>query len=930
MLISNLIIFFQCFLVVALLCYLFWNRKKLGLAFLFTAIGVFQFLQIFLTNTFFVSIGPEIIISPGTFVLFYSTLFCLLLVYICEDLIKVRSLIYAIIIANVLLTIFQYTLRLYNLDGVNSTSTNVSSLDFVNFRGAIIGTFLFVLDSVIIFILYEVFSAIFRHLFFRIFITMSIVLFIDNLIFKTVGLQTSLENFDKSYIIPPLLAALYNSILFTIYIYFFEHYKKPNKGKSIKDIYSFIFETSKYLNDQYHLNQKNQLIESKLIESAKQFEIASKIAKLGYWEYDIETQHFILNQHFYNIHKININTGEPIKISVSSYSERFIPEQYQKSVNTKIKNILAINEQKYNRTIEHPIIYDDGTTGMVSVSIFVEKYKSGDYKKIYGVTQDISHLKNIKDNLKISQKRFKSLVENAVDAIAIISKTGKPIYASPAMFNILGYNEDELSSLAIEKDVHPDYVETVLNAFSISLKTPGVEITKPLSKWRRKDGKWIWLKGVFKNMLHDPAINGIIDNFTEVTDVVDYQNELKKQTELRELLLQISTDYINIPTKNVDAAFDTALKDLGTFVNADRAYIFSYDFENNTSTNTHEWVAEDIIPEIDNLQNVPMEAFEEWVTTHIKGEHMYIENVEHLNNLKLKDILSSQGIKSLLTIPIFDNGNCIGFLGFDSVKKRYQYSEKEILLLTLFAEMICNFNNRIKKKEEINSLLKKTTEQNQRLLDFSFMISHNIRASVANIIGLTDIIYESDSNNEFLDMLNESVTKLDYTIKNISDLLNFQNLNSLLEVKPYNVLNCVTNVLSQLNNIIREKQIQINLNIEKNIYINVIPAYLESIVHNLITNAINYGVTENNKQINITGKTHQNHITITIEDFGSGIDLSDDEKKLFNLGSRFHTSSTGLGLGLFTTKTYVETMGGEIKVQSTLNKGTKFILNFRK
>ncbi|MCB4809085.1 PAS domain S-box protein [Tamlana sp. 62-3] len=925
-----LILFLQCFLVSSILCFIFWFRKKLGLAFLFTAIGVFQFLQIFLADTFYINLFPGIVVSPGTFILFYATLFSLLLVYQVENIKKARSLIYAILVANIFLAIFQYSLKLYFIDDtifINKNHLPYTSL--TNSRITITGTILFAIDSIFIFILYELFSNIFRHLFFRVLVSMALVLILDNLLFKIFGLNVAFTDFKFNFLLPPILSALFYSIFFSIYIYFFENYNPRKTGVISSDIYTKMFDISNVLSEQQDLTEKNLLFESQLNEYSKQIELASKIAKLAYWEFDLTTNHFILNNLFIKLLKLSPSSSlDQYKLTLNEYLEKFIPENHRHIISEGIKNILFEKKSNYSYITEHPIIFGDGSRGTISVTIFIEKNTAGDFKKVYGVSQDITHLKNIQKSLESSEKRFKALVENAVDAVTIINKDGKPIYASPAMSGILGYSNKEILYLSLSENVHPDDLDKVKNAFNLSLNKPGIEIAKPLSKWKRKDGKWVWLKGVFKNMIHDPSINGIIDNFSEVTDVVAYQNELKNQSSLLELLLEISTEYINVPTESVNQSIDKALKDLGKFVNADRAYIFSYDFTNKVSNNTHEWVANGIMPEINNLQNIPVEALGDWVETHKKGMHIYIEDVRALKNKNVQDILDAQGIKSLLTIPIMDNGHCIGFIGFDSVKTTHQYSEKEILLLTLFAEMICNFTNKITKKEELDKLVKTTTKQNQKLLDFSFMISHNIRAYVANIIGLTSIIYENDKDNEFTQMLDESVTKLDYTIKNINDLLIFQNENNVLELKRCSINESIKNVLSQLNNIIKQNNIEIELNIEDSQDIQAIPAYLESIFHNLITNAINYGINETNKKIAIKSKTFPNFILLTIEDFGAGIDLEDNEDKLFNLGSRFHENSKGLGLGLFTTKSYIETLGGSITVKSTPGKGTIFILNF--
>ena len=95
--------------------------------------------------------------------------------------------------------------------------------------------------------------------------------------------------------------------------------------------------------------------------------------------------------------------------------------------------------------------------------------------------------------------------------------------------------------------------------------------------------------------------------------------------------------------------------------------------------------------EIDNLQQVPLNYLQDWLECHRKGEEFYVENVQELPDNGadcLRGILESQGIKSLITIPMLSNGNLIGFVGFDSVKKYHAYSDREKKLLEVFSQAI--------------------------------------------------------------------------------------------------------------------------------------------------------------------------------------------------------------------------------------------------
>jgi PAS domain S-box-containing protein len=165
---------------------------------------------------------------------------------------------------------------------------------------------------------------------------------------------------------------------------------------------------------------------------------------------------------------------------------------------------------------------------------------------------------------------------------------------------------------------------------------------------------------------------------------------------LQQVLMEIASDFINLPSDKINDIKNLTLKKLGQFVTADRAYIFEYDFKNQTCSNTFEWCNEGIEPQLENLQNVPLELMKEWVDSNARGEIMSIPRVEDLDESEIKQILTDQDIKSLLVLPILGKDECLGFVGFDSVKKHYNYTAKEKDLLFFFAQMIANVDQRNK------------------------------------------------------------------------------------------------------------------------------------------------------------------------------------------------------------------------------------------
>jgi len=168
------------------------------------------------------------------------------------------------------------------------------------------------------------------------------------------------------------------------------------------------------------------------------------------------------------------------------------------------------------------------------------------------------------------------------------------------------------------------------------------------------------------------------------------EGALQQKTRLQELLMNMSTQYINLPLASLDPAVGDSLAEMAEFVGADRAYVFDYDFQRQICVNTHEWCRPGIEPQIDELQAVPLEPIPEWVGPHSRGEPLYVPDVSALPSSTLREILEPQAIQSLLTVPLMNGDECMGFVGFDSVRDRHVYSEVEQHLLRVFANMLVN------------------------------------------------------------------------------------------------------------------------------------------------------------------------------------------------------------------------------------------------
>jgi len=167
---------------------------------------------------------------------------------------------------------------------------------------------------------------------------------------------------------------------------------------------------------------------------------------------------------------------------------------------------------------------------------------------------------------------------------------------------------------------------------------------------------------------------------------------------------KIASLFALMQIENSQEAITQSLKLIGDHVKADRAYIFKYDFDKKTTSNTHEYCAQGITKEIDNLQDVPLGEISYWVETHLKHDPLYILDVSKLStDDHVRHILEPQGVKSLLTIPLIRKGEVYGFLGLDSVKQIHKYSKFELEVLNEYSNLLVNVIVRLELDKELKN-----------------------------------------------------------------------------------------------------------------------------------------------------------------------------------------------------------------------------------
>ena len=178
-------------------------------------------------------------------------------------------------------------------------------------------------------------------------------------------------------------------------------------------------------------------------------------------------------------------------------------------------------------------------------------------------------------------------------------------------------------------------------------------------------------------------------------------------------------------------------------------------------------------------------------------------------------------------------------------------------------------------------------------------------------------------------MMSNATESLNETVAHLNEVVQVKT-GALEKMTRVNLLPTITGVKSNINAMLKEKGAVCTLKISKSHAVQAVPAYLESILLNLFTNALKYSSPDRKPTINISSGLYKNYVVLKFSDNGQGIDLERHGKKLFGMYKTFHEHKDARGIGLFITKNQIESMNGKIEVTSEVGVGTTFTLYFEK
>lgn len=620
---------------------------------------------------------------------------------------------------------------------------------------------------------------------------------------------------------------------------------------------------------------KRKKAESNYFKVNELLDTALEASIVGVWDYDLTTQQMHWDKVVYNLYGLEY------------VDENNVTSKWQKAVHPEDLSIVEENFKKSLRELSDfdasfRVVWPDQTVKYIKAKARIFYNKNKRATRFLGTTWDVTKQKEYENELINKNEQNLLFVKQAPSAIAMFDTDMRYLAASDKWIKDYNISSDIIgkSHYEVFPEIGEDWKETHQKCLKGHIDIGEEEI------FERADGSRMWITWEVRPWYKtENEVGGLlmytanITSFKEnVLERLRIQNMLEKSNEIArigiwELDLQKQKLFWDETTKEIHEVAEDYIPTLETSI---KFYKTLRD-QVHIKTAVEKAIEKNIAFDLE-IQIVTAKNKEKWVRSIGQGEII--------------------------------NGKCVKVYG-------------------IFQDITENRNA----QEEIKDLLKTTIEQNDRLKNFAHIVSHNLRSHSSNIDMLVSILKEENetaATNQIFTFLKTASNNLSETIIDLNEVVQI-NTNTSESLEKIDLNTAVEKAIQSVTSKAISEKVKIQNNLNKELNIKAIPAYLTSILLNMLTNAIKYKNPHAKASwIKISFEESPRRIYLKIEDNGLGIDLKKHGEKIFGMYKTFHQHEDSKGIGLFITKNQIEAIGGKVEVESEPFKGTIFTISFLK
>ncbi|QFR48558.1 PAS domain-containing protein [Sulfurimonas lithotrophica] len=633
------------------------------------------------------------------------------------------------------------------------------------------------------------------------------------------------------------------------------------------------------------VNKLNKELEEKNKELKKltqRLDYALKGSTDGLWDWNIKTSEVYFSPQWKSM--LGFSEDE-ISGSLKEWEDRIHPDDIKNVYKDLQKHMDAKSDRYVN---EHRVLCKDGSyKWILDRGKIVEYDEDGKPSRMTGTHTDISKQKKFAQELNNQNIKLEILTKEQNSLLSLFDKGDLTLfkwnndakwsieYVSGNVSKLMGYTKDEFlySNVVYSSCIHPDDLSYVFEEVQDAIKNnmdffkhnPYRVVTK------NGDIKWV-LDYTVTQKNKDGQITHFIGYISDVTEQKNTEDNFRNY-------MVLASDAIHV------------LNEKGDVVECSHSFanMLGYTYEEALRLNVKDW---DI---------------------NFKNDELVARIKQFMSDPQTFD--TKQKRKDGVEIDVQINAK-----GIDINGKKYLYASAR------------DISERKKHEQEIIIAKEVAEEANRSKSEFLANMSHEIRTPMTGILGFVEHLSKSEHNSERIKEFEAIKNSGETLLHIINDILDFSKIESGkmdIEFHPYNIQNLIDNTKAIFDELVKDKKIHFEKNIDKNLPECIImdETRLKQIIFNLLSNAIKFTSQEGSVKLHIKYLQEKNMMYFSVSDTGIGV-AKENVEKIFEAFGQEDTSTTrrfgGTGLGLSISHKLVGMMGGELKVESKLGKGSKF------